>query len=174
MRVQDIRSSLGLAGINCAGQWTRDQKHTTGILGREGLLGSPARAEEFGGKKLAVAKQLEVVFPDIFYRIPSFEARRSTIYEFLSLRMQGFLESMRKSYSFAPTFGATEKIVVIITTPSVPSFRSHLLRTDLIIDGKDSIDRLYEILREDGLNSGRLKYIKQASSGGLSTNHKRG
>lgn len=175
IRVQDLRLSLGLKGPNCDGQWADIKKDANTILHRNGLLDKCRNPEDLRQKELAVTAELEAMHPDIFrLGCISRRARQGAICDLFTLEMQRFLAKKRKERkpqedgeglkaqqtAGPPNSIENPKTVVIITAPSIPGFNSHLLRTDLIVNGNDSIDRLYKILQEDGLNDGRpnLKY----------------
>lgn len=172
IRVQDLRSSLGLKGPNCDGQWADIKKDVNTILHRNGLLDKCRNPEDLRQKESAVTAELEAMHPDIFrLGCISRRARQGVICDLFTLEMQRFSAKKRKERkpqedgkgwkapqqtAGPPNLIENPKTVVIITAPSIPGFNSHLLRTDLIVDGNDSIDRLYKILQEDGLNDGRL------------------
>lgn len=184
IRVQDLRSSLGLKGPDCNGQWADIKRDANTILRRNGLLDKCRNPKNLRQIKLAAITELEAMHPGIFRSsCISRRAQKGVICDLFTLEIQRFSDEERKRQKTQkdregwkeqirqqavglprqpkpPNSIENPKTVVIITAPSVPGFNSHLLRTDLIVDGNDSIDRLYKILQEDGLDDGRpnLKY----------------
>lgn len=120
--------------------------------------------------KLAAAKELKAMHPDTFRNIPSWQ---SIVVDIFTVEIQKYSRSLKEQSNKRPkhALATTEKIVVKVTTPLMPNFNSHFLRMDLIVDGGDSMDRLYEILKEDGLDCVPPKYIVEDEYGStLSSN----
>lgn len=169
-RVQDLRSSLGLSRADYDSKWIKIQTDAKAILCRNGIMGRLGWTNEVKEMKLAAAKELKAMHPDTFRNIPSWQ---SIVVDIFTVEIQKYSRSPKERSNERPkhALATTEKIVVKVTTPLMPNFNSHFLRMDLIVDGGDSMDRLYEILKEDGLDCVPPKYIVEDEYGStLSSN----
>lgn len=153
LRACDIRATLGLSSSSSDSQWSRMQNDAKEILRRRDILSRSGMApNEVKAVKVAATKELENMYPAIFRHISSLNIRQSVLYDILTLVTTN--ERLRCRGAQANQFTDIDKIVVTITAPSLSIPSSQLLWADLVVDDNISIDKLYEVLREDGLQCG--------------------